>query len=44
MVVKFLRPSVQTDEEILDWAKMVKQHYTHHAVQKWGRQQIQWQL
>lgn len=36
-------PSVQTDEEILDWVKkMQKQHFTHLVVQKWDQHQIQW--
>lgn len=36
-------PSVQTDEEILEWVKMMpKQHYTHLAQRKWDQHQTQW--
>ena len=42
MVVKFLRDHLykQMKKYWTGCVKMVKQHYTHHAVQKWGRQQI----
>ena len=37
-------PSVQTDEEILDWVrKMAKLLYILLVVLKWGQRQIQWQ-